>query len=36
VPLADEAQAAIDRTEEVGPSLHVDLDAQGQVVGGEL
>ncbi len=36
VLLADEAQAAIDRTEEVGPNLHVDLDAQGQVVGVEF
>jgi uncharacterized protein YuzE len=36
VLLADEAQAAIDRTEEVGANLHVDLDAQGQVVGVEF
>ena len=36
VLLADEAQAAIDRTEEIGPTLHVDLDTQGQVVGVEF
>ena len=36
VLLADEVQAAIDRTEEIGPNLHVDLDARGQVVGVEF
>lgn len=36
VLLTDEAEAAIDRTEEIGPNLHVDLDAQGNVVGVEF
>jgi uncharacterized protein YuzE len=36
VLLTDETQAAIDRTEEIGPNLHVDLDAAGQVVGVEF
>jgi uncharacterized protein YuzE len=33
VLLVDEPEPAIDRTEEIGPNLHVDLDAQGKVVG---
>ncbi len=36
VLLVDESQAAIDHTEEIGPNLHVDLDAGGQVVGVEF
>ena len=32
----DEPEAAIERTEEIGPNLHVDIDAQGQVVGVEF
>jgi len=36
VLLAEEAEAAIDRTEELGPSLHVDLDADGEIVGVEF
>jgi uncharacterized protein YuzE len=36
VLLVDEPEVAIDRTEEVGPNLHVDLDAQGQVIGVEF
>jgi len=36
VLLIEEAQAAIERTEEIGPNLHVDLDAGGQVVGVEF
>jgi uncharacterized protein YuzE len=36
VLLVDEPEAAIDRTEEVGPNLHVDLDAQGKVIGVEF
>jgi len=36
VLLVDEPEAAIERTEEVGPNLHVDIDAQGQVVGVEF
>lgn len=36
VLLADEADAAIDRTEEIGPNVHVDLDADGGVVGVEF
>ena len=35
VLLTDEADAAIDRTEEIGPNLHVDIDAEGGVVGVE-
>ena len=31
VLLIDEPEAAIERTEEIGPNLHVDIDAQGQV-----
>ena len=36
VLLVDETDPAIDRTEEIGPNLHVDLDAQGGVVGVEF
>jgi uncharacterized protein YuzE len=36
VLIVDEADAMIDRTEEVGPTLHVDLDAGGSVVGVEF
>ena len=36
VLLRDESEAAIDRTEEIGPNLHVDLDADGGVVGVEF
>ncbi len=36
VLLVDEPEAAIERTEEIGPNLHVDIDAQGQVVGVEF
>ena len=36
VLLVEETDAAIDRTEEVGPNLHVDLDAAGDVVGVEF
>jgi uncharacterized protein YuzE len=36
VLLVDEADPTIDRTEEVGPNLHVDLDAGGSVVGVEF
>ena len=36
VLLVDKPEAAIERTEEVGPNLHVDIDAQGQVVGVEF
>jgi uncharacterized protein YuzE len=36
VLLVEETDAAIDRTEEVGPNLHVDLDAAGGVVGVEF
>ena len=37
VLLVDEPAAAIERTEEeIGPDLHVDIDAQGQVVGVEF
>jgi uncharacterized protein YuzE len=34
--LVDEPEAVIERTEEIGPNLHVDIDAQGQVVGVEF
>jgi uncharacterized protein YuzE len=34
--LVDEATAAIERTEELAPNVHVDVDAQGRVVGVEL
>jgi uncharacterized protein YuzE len=36
VLLRDEEDAAIHRTEEIGPNLHVDLDGQGNVVGVEF
>jgi uncharacterized protein YuzE len=36
VLLVDEQEAAINRTEEVGPNLHVDLDAHGKAVGVEF
>jgi uncharacterized protein YuzE len=36
VLLVDDGDAAIDRTEELGPNLHVDLDADGGVVGVEF
>jgi uncharacterized protein YuzE len=36
VLIVDEADAMIDRTEEVGPNLHVDLDSAGGVVGVEF
>jgi uncharacterized protein YuzE len=36
VLLVEETDAAIDRTEEVGPNLHVDLDAAGGAVGVEF
>ena len=36
VLLVDESEAAIDRTEEIGPNLHVDLNADGGVVGVEF
>ena len=36
VLLRDEETAAIERTEEIDPDLHVDLDADGQVVGVEF
>ena len=36
VLLGGEADPAIDRTEELGPNLHVDLDAGGGVVGVRL
>jgi uncharacterized protein YuzE len=36
VLLSDEDEAAIDRTDELGPNLHVDLDIDGRVVGVEF
>jgi len=36
VLLTDEGEAAIHRTEEIGPNLHVDLDTKGKVVGVEF
>jgi uncharacterized protein YuzE len=36
VLLVDEGKAAVDRTEELGPNLHVDLDANGGLVGVEF
>ena len=36
VLLVDEPDVAIERTEEIGPNLHVDVDDQGQVVGVEF
>ena len=32
----DDESASIERTEEIGPALHVDLDADGQVIGVEF
>lgn len=36
VLLVDDESALIERTEEIGPALHVDLDADGQVIGVEF
>ena len=36
VLVVDENNATIDRTEEIGPNLHVDLDASGSLVGVEF
>jgi uncharacterized protein YuzE len=36
VLLAEEREAAVERTEELGPNLHVDLDADGEIVGVEF
>lgn len=36
VLLTEEQEAAVDRTEELGPNLHVDLDANGDIVGVEF
>ena len=36
VLLAEEGDASIDRTDELGPNLHVDLDRDGSVVGVEF
>lgn len=36
VLLADGAEAAVSRTDEVGPDLHVDFDAEGRMVGVEF
>ena len=36
VLLVDEPDAAIERTEEIRPTLHVDLDSTGKVVGVEF
>ena len=36
VLLADEFEGAINRTEELGPTLHVDLDANEEIVGVEF
>jgi uncharacterized protein YuzE len=36
VLLVDDEAAAIERTEEIDPVLHVDLDADGQVIGVEF
>ncbi len=36
VALIDEDEAIIDRTEELGPNLHVDLDSTGRVLGVEF
>jgi uncharacterized protein YuzE len=36
VLLVEESEAAIDRTEELGPDLHVDLDVDGRVIGVEF
>jgi uncharacterized protein YuzE len=36
VLLAEEREAGVDRTEELGPNLHVDLDSDGEIVGVEF
>jgi len=36
VLLVEEPEAAIERTEEIGPNLHVDIDGDGKVVGVEF
>jgi uncharacterized protein YuzE len=36
VLLVEETDTAIDKTEEIGPNLHVDLDGAGSVVGVEF
>lgn len=36
VLLVDDESALIERTEEIGHALHVDLDADGQVIGVEF
>jgi uncharacterized protein YuzE len=36
VLLVEEPEAAIERTEELGPTLHVDVDARGTVIGVEI
>jgi uncharacterized protein YuzE len=36
VLLVDEPEAAIERTEEIGPNVQVDVDGGGQVVGVEF
>ena len=36
VLLAEESEASIERTEEVSPNLHVDIDQHGNVVGVEF
>lgn len=36
VELRDEEEMVIDRTEELTPTIHVDLDAKGRVVGIEF
>ncbi len=36
VLLSDEDEPAVQRTDELGPNLHVDLDTDGRVVGVEF
>ena len=36
ITLVDEEEALIERTEELGPNLHVDLDSSGRVIGVEF
>lgn len=36
VSLVDDDDAVIERTEELGPNLHVDLDSRGRVLGVEF
>jgi uncharacterized protein YuzE len=36
VLLGEESEAAVSRTDEVGPNLHVDFDAEGRMVGIEF